>query len=391
VDDAAVEPPEIISGLLYAGPGASSMIAAAEAWRQVAAETETAAEEYDAALRTLAEVWQGRSVAAMLAAADPYARWLHATANQANDIAARARAAAAAFQTALGAVVPPALIAENRAELVQLVTTNVFGQNSDAIAATEAIYAQMWAVDASAMNQYQVSSRAATAAIVPFQPPPATTKPHTGPSTPGMVQHPPNHPPLPAVHASSGGPVRTSSAAPAAGSGTASVSTGDGISTILGMDPTSMASVLVSAAGFSAMAATNATNRPLPWMIGALGGAMAAPAGVVSTAGGAAETVRAPGPVDTAPVLASTADGHVMGGLSVPPTWDARFANLSSARPLASALGDAGDTPPLALPVGVATPSNNGRQRRRRPYSQPDDFEYGRPTPKILGHNPSGG
>jgi PPE-repeat protein len=390
VNDAAVLPPEIISGQLYAGPGASSMIAAAEAWRQVAAETETAADEYDATLGTLAEVWQGPAVAAMLAAADPYARWLHATANQANDIAARARAAAAAFQTALGAVVPPALIAANRAELVQLVTTNVFGQNSAAIAATEAMYAQMWAVDASAMNQYQLSSRAATAAIVPFQPPPATTKPHAGPATPSTVQRPPNHPPLPAVQASSGGPVHTSSGTPAAGSGAASVSTGDGTSTIFGMDPTSMASVLVSAAGFSAMAATNAANRPLPLMIGALG-AMAPPVGVASTAGGAAEIVRAAGPVDTPPVLASTADGHMMGGLSVPPTWDARVANLSSARPLASALGDAGGTPPLALPVGVATPSSNGRQRRRRPYSQPDDFEYGRPTPKILGHNPSGG
>jgi PPE-repeat protein len=336
-------------------------------------------------------VWQGPAVAAMRTAADPYARWLHATANQANDTAAQARAAAAAFQAALGAVVPPALIAENRAELLQLVTSNVFGQNSAAIAATEAIYAQMWAVDASAMNQYEVSSRAATAAIVPFQPPPATTKPHAGPATPSTVQRPPNHPPLPAVHASSGGALRASSGAPAAGSGAASVSTGDGISTILGMDPTSMASVLVSAAGFSAMAATNAANRPLPLMIGALGGAMAPPVGVASTASRAAEIVRAAGPVDTAPVLASTASGHVMGGLSVPSTWDARVANLSYARPLASALGDAGGTPPLALPVGVATPSSNGRQRRRRPYSQPDDFEYGRPAPKILGHNPSGG
>ena len=387
MNDAAVLPPEIISGELYAGPGASSMIAAAEAWRQVAAETETAAAEYDAVLRTLAEAWQGPTVAAMLAAADPYARWLHATANQANDIAAQARAAAAAFQAALGAVVPPALIAENRAELLQLVTSNVFGQNSAAIAATEAVYGQMWAADASAMNQYQVSSRAATAAIVPFQPPPATTKPHAGPATPSTVQRPP----IPAVHASSGGALRASSGAPAAGSSAASVSTGDGISTILGMDPTSMASVLVSAAGFSAMAATNAANRPLPLMIGALGGAMAPPVGVTSTASRAAEIVRAAGPVDTAPVLASTAGGHVMGGLSVPSTWDARVANLSYARPLASALGDAGGTPPLALPVGVATPSSNGRQRRRRPYSQPDDFEYGRPAPKILGHNPSGG
>jgi hypothetical protein len=93
VYDAAALPPEIISVQLYAGPGASSMIAAAEAWRHIAAETETAADEYDATLRALAEVWQGPAVAAMLAAADPYAQWLHATANQANDIAAQARAA----------------------------------------------------------------------------------------------------------------------------------------------------------------------------------------------------------------------------------------------------------------------------------------------------------
>jgi PPE-repeat protein len=391
VYDAAVLPPEIISGQLYAGPGASSMIAAAEAWRQVAAETETAAEEYDAILVTLAEVWKGPARAAMLAAANPYVRWLHATADQANEAATQARAAAAAFQRALWTVVPPALIAANRAELVQLLSANVFGQNSAAIAATEAVYAQMWAVDASAINQYWVSSGAATAAIVPFQPPPATTRPHSGSATPSTVQGPANHPPLPAVHAPSGGPVRAPSGAPAAGSGAASVSTGDAISTIFGMDPTSMASVLVSAAGFGAMAATNAANRPLPMMIGALGGAMAAPAGGVPTAGGAAGIVRAAGPADTAPVLASTADGHVMGGLSVPPTWDARVANLSSARPLASALGSAGGTPPLALPVGVAAPSSNGRQRRRQPYSQPGDFEYGRPMPKILGPNPPGG
>jgi PPE-repeat protein len=391
VYDAAVLPPEIISGQLYAGPGASSLIAAAEAWRQVAAETETAADEYDGILGALAEVWKGAAVAAMLAAADPYARWLHATANQANDIAAQARVAAAAFQTALGTVVPPALIAANRAELVQLASTNVFGQNSAAIAATEAIYAQMWAVDASAMNQYQLNSHAATAAIPPFQPPPATTRPHTGSAMPSTAQSPPNHSLLPVTRASSGGGAHTSSGAPGAGLGAASVSTGDDISTIFGMDPTSMASVLVSAAGFGAMAATNATNRPLPLMIGAVGGAMAAPVSGASTVGGSAEIIRAAGAAEATPVLASTADGHVVGGLSVPPTWDGRVANLSSARPLASALGDAGNTPPLALPVGVATPSSNRRQRRRRPYSQPDDFEYGRPIPKILGHNPSGG
>ena len=44
--------------------------------------------------------------------------------------------------------VPPAVVAANRAQLATLVATNVFGQNTPAIAATEAQYAEMWAQDA---------------------------------------------------------------------------------------------------------------------------------------------------------------------------------------------------------------------------------------------------
>ena len=55
-----------------------------------------------------------------------------------------------------------------------LIATNVFGQNTAAIAATEAQYAEMWAQDAAAMYGYAGSS-AAAASLAPFRPPPHTT------------------------------------------------------------------------------------------------------------------------------------------------------------------------------------------------------------------------
>jgi PPE-repeat protein len=60
--------------------------------------------------------------------------------------------------------------------LAALVATNIVGQNTPAIAATEAQYAEMWAQDAAAMYGYAGASAAATT-VTPFNPPPPTTNP----------------------------------------------------------------------------------------------------------------------------------------------------------------------------------------------------------------------
>jgi PPE-repeat protein len=57
-----------------------------------------------------------------------------------------------------------------------LVATNFFGQNTPAIAATEAQYAEMWAQDAVAMYTYAGSSASATA-LTPFSSPEKSTTP----------------------------------------------------------------------------------------------------------------------------------------------------------------------------------------------------------------------
>jgi len=59
-------------------------------------------------------------------------------------------------------VVPPPLIAANRATLAQAMATNVLGQNSGVIAQLEAQYGEMWAQDATAMYTYAGQSATAT-------------------------------------------------------------------------------------------------------------------------------------------------------------------------------------------------------------------------------------
>jgi PPE-repeat protein len=169
-------PPEINSGRMYAGPGAGSMLAAAAAWNGLAAELDSAASSFGSITTALTSgPWVGPSSMAMAAAAAPYVAWMGATGQQAELAAAQALAAAAAYATAFAATVPPPEIAANRALLMMLIATNFFGQNTPAIAATEAQYAEMWAQDAAAMYGYAANSAAATAQVTPFTPAPQTT------------------------------------------------------------------------------------------------------------------------------------------------------------------------------------------------------------------------
>ena len=112
----------------------------------------------------------------MSAAAASYMAWLRATAAQAEQTGAQARAAAAAYQTAFSSTVPPPSVAANRSQLATLVATNIFGRNTQAIAAAEAQYGEMWAQDAAAMYGYAASSSSATT-LTPFTPPQQNTNP----------------------------------------------------------------------------------------------------------------------------------------------------------------------------------------------------------------------
>jgi PPE-repeat protein len=168
-------PPEINSGRIYTGPGSGPLMAAASAWDSVAAELSTAATGYDSAITELtSSPWLGPASQAMISAVAPYVGWISAAAAEAEETASQARAAAAAYETAFSLTVPPPVIAANRVLLATLVATNFFGQNTPAIAATEAQYMEMWAQDAAAMYGYAGSSAIATE-LSRFVDPPNTT------------------------------------------------------------------------------------------------------------------------------------------------------------------------------------------------------------------------
>ena len=161
--DFAMLPPEVNSARMYSGAGSGPMLAAASAWNGLAAELRSTALSYGKVLTALTgEEWHGPASAAMAAAAMPYVAWMSTTAAQAEQTATQATAAAAAYEAAFAATVAPATVAANRAQLSSLVATNVMGQNTAAIAANEAQYAEMWAQDAAAMYGYAGSSAAAS-------------------------------------------------------------------------------------------------------------------------------------------------------------------------------------------------------------------------------------
>jgi PPE-repeat protein len=170
-------PPEINSTRMYSGPGSAPMLAAAAAWDGLAAELRSTAASYQSVISGLKiEGWLGPASASMAAAVAPYVMWMSITGAQAEQTASNAAAAASAFEAAFAMTVPPAVVAANRALLMALVATNFFGQNTPAIAATEAQYGEMWAQDATAMYSY-AGSAAAASTLAPFTQPAQTTNP----------------------------------------------------------------------------------------------------------------------------------------------------------------------------------------------------------------------
>jgi PPE-repeat protein len=162
---------------MYSGPGSTPLRSASAAWNLLAAELDSAANQYQATINVLADDdWRGPTSATMAAAVTPYISWMATTGAQAEQAATQASAAATAYETAFALTVPPPQIAANRAQLAMLVATNVIGQNTPAIAANEALYGEMWAQDAAAMYGYAGSS-ATAATVKPFTQPPETSNP----------------------------------------------------------------------------------------------------------------------------------------------------------------------------------------------------------------------
>jgi PPE-repeat protein len=176
VFDFAARPPEVNSTLIYTGAGAGPMMAAASSFSALSSELSTNAAAYEAAIQELGSQWTGPSATAMAASAQQNIEWLQTTSVQLQEAAAQATASAAAYEAAFSGSIPPPVVYANRAQLAALVATNILGQNTPAIAANEAMYAEFWAQDAAAMTAYAAAA-ATTSQLAPLTEPTQSTNP----------------------------------------------------------------------------------------------------------------------------------------------------------------------------------------------------------------------
>jgi len=325
-------PPEINSGRMYAGVGSGPLMAAAAAWDELACDLSATATGYSSVLSELTGMpWQGPASVSMIGAVTPYVAWLNTTASQAEQTGMQARAAAAAYEAAFVMTVPPPLITANRVLLLALIATNFFGQNTPAIAVTEAEYAEFWAQDAAAMYEYAGASAAASV-LTPCTPPPNTTNPeHAAQLKPLTPVKPPWFPVI----------------------------------------PTSVWNTLVNTWGLAYFGlgiiqlATLFAQQVIPDSAAAAAGA-----------GGAVAAV-APGLVSTVsgPVSAGLGEAEKIGLMSVPPSWGASPATLTGATAEvsetvlpAAATNGPGPLFPGAPLTGGGRPSTFARRRYGRRF-----------------------
>jgi PPE-repeat protein len=355
---------------MYAGAGAGPMMAAAAAWNNLAAELSTTAASSESVISELTgSEWLGPSSAAMATATAPYVAWMQNTATQLQQAASQAMASAAAYERAFAMTVPPPVIAANRALLSALVATNILGQNTPAIAATEAQYGEMWAQDAAAMYGYAGSSAATTK--LPLVTSPAPTTNGTGLAAPaaaatgtgtgnaqaslqGLISG------LPNTLQSLASPLASSSAA----TNPLDALLGDNVVSAAGngiLDTAAWNMMEGIATGTVFNATVNAPSAAAPdAALGAgLGGGLLAgsvtPAGAVGAAGA--------GSMVETPVLAGVGSASSVGGLSVPTSWSPATPELGSAAPLAGSgwAVEPEGAATTAVPAGMPAMASAGR------------------------------
>ncbi|OBA84547.1 hypothetical protein A9W99_01440 [Mycobacterium sp. 1164966.3] len=422
--DFAGLPPEINSGRMYMGPGAAPMLAASAGWDALAAELHTAAGGYQSVITQLTgQSWIGPSSMSMAAAVTPYLIWMRATAAQCEEAARQATAAAAAFETAYAMTVPPPMVAANRVQLATLVATNLLGQNTPAIMANEAEYAEMWAQDVTAMYGYAASSAAASA-VTAFTPPPQTTNPgglgaqagavaHTA-STHLMATVPQTLQGLATPGSSTAGTIASSGMSSAASAPVAAVSGLAGVSGMKGVGK-SAGALEGAATGLTGLSGeelglaedTAGLGMDAFGLVGLDGGGVGldllgvgmdftgadelsesaglGPLGALGQLGGA----RALGPAGGTSAAASLGQATPLGTLSVPPSWGAQATQAGSMTAPAPIL-DPGVVP------GGTTPVANGPAISRLPLGG----MVGRESegalrvgfrPSLIPHSPSAG
>jgi PPE-repeat protein len=395
-------PPEITSAKMYSGPGSGSMLAAAAAWNAISAELRSAATNYDAVIKTLtSEGWFGPSSARMAASVQPYIEWLSTTATQAEQAGAQANAAAAAYDAAFAATVPPAVVTANRAQLVKLVASNIFGQNTGLIAANETQYGDMWAQDASAMSTYDASSTAAIQKMTLFQQPQSDTTTGGKALQADSVLNASNSASPAALTAGSGFDIF----APGSGSETTGLA---GLLNTLSNSNTNLLGAFLNnnaISGISNGFTTNGILNPTGFIdaqlasnsIASLNGVDSTTSGLGILAAGLGGTANLASATTGAGAVAGVGQASLVGALSVPPAWGATGAAIT---PVAAttqvglgAYHSFGSATPMVMEEAGSSMGMPGVPLAGMPGAHEDEFAdpiYGF-RPRVIGRPPAAG
>ncbi|OMC42651.1 hypothetical protein A5745_18275 [Mycobacterium sp. IS-2888] len=321
---------------MYIGPGPTTLLTASAGWQALAAGLHAAASRYQSVITGLTdESWTGPSSMSMVAAVAPFLAWMTAIAAQCEEAAGHATAAAAAYETAFALTVPPPTIVANRAQLMTLVATNLLGQNTPAIMATEAAYSEMWAQDATAMYNYAANSASASA-FTTFTPPPQTTNPGGPADQAGAVAQ------AAGAVAQAAGAVAQAAGAKAPATSTQLISSvpqalqslsTPGSSSALGLSPTATGGTAASVGSsglsgpLSAPSSSTDTSGKTGAGLGLDGYGLSLDFGglgsITGTDGGAMSGLGSPGHLGGVEPRASASFGDAtsLGTLSVPPSW----------------------------------------------------------------------
>jgi PPE-repeat protein len=395
----AALPPEVNSAKMYVGAGSGPLLAAAAAWNALAAEMQAAASNYESVIKSLvSEGWMGAASAKMAAAVQPYLEWMQTTAVQAAQAGAQANAAAAAYEAAYAATVPPPVIAANRALQANLVATNIIGQNTPAIAATDAQYGEMWAQDASAMTSYNTASRAATSQMTLFSTPQDdTTADGTALQADAVSNANVNAlaDPLASV---AGDNIFT----PGSGSDTTGLS---GLLNIFSNSNSNLLGAFLnnnSVGGLSNAFTTNGILNPTTFVdsmvtINGLSAVGASTSGLEDLAAGLGSAGLASSVAPAAAATAGLGGASMVGALSVPPTWAATGATVSTVAATtqvgAGAYHSFGAATPMVMEEASSAMGMPGVPLAGMPGAHEDEFAdpiYGF-RPRVIGRPPAAG
>lgn len=165
-------PPEINAfRLTMMGAGPSAHVPVVAAYTDAATTHVEQAVQQAVTTMATAPSFVGFGGAGMVSSATPMSAWMSAAGAHAGAAAATVQAAMAGYTTAAASTIPYPVVMENRLREAALVASNFLGQNTPAIAATEAEYGEFWSQNASAMMGYLATTTAAVDALsVPMAP-----------------------------------------------------------------------------------------------------------------------------------------------------------------------------------------------------------------------------